>query len=75
MPGLPQVREYSLGDCPKDGDDGPAEMVALLLDGPAQGAEMGLQPGAHQQHWMAVLHKFNQLLLGLGIKAKSMPCL
>lgn len=50
-------------------------MVALLLDGLAQGAEVGLQPGAHQQHWMAVLHKFKQLLLGLGIKAKSVPCL
>lgn len=47
-------------------------MVALLLDGLAQGAEVGLQPGAHQQHWMAVLHKFKQLLLGLGIKAKSL---
>lgn len=45
---------------------GPAGAVALPWDGTGQGAEVRLQPGAHSQHWMAVLRKFNQVFFLAG---------
>lgn len=68
-PGLPQVREYSLGDCPKDNDNWALPGCALALGWDRSRCRGG---AAAWGTLAALLRKFNQVFLlpDLGIMTK-----